>query len=113
MVFHAGSKYLFALMNSKLLSFWYMNYFSSLKMAGGFLNISSRELGLLPIKKLHTEQEKPFIEIVEKILKITKMDDYLKNVEKQAKVRDLEHQIDDLVYKLYGLTDEEIKIVET
>lgn len=41
-----------------------------------------------------------------------KDDDYLKNVEKQAKVRDIEHQIDELVYKLYGLTDDEIKVVE-
>lgn len=31
---------------------------------------------------------------------------------KQAKVLDVEHQIDELVYKLYGLTNEEIKIVE-
>ena len=30
----------------------------------------------------------------------------------QAKVQDLEYKIDELVYKLYGLTDEEIKIVE-
>ena len=34
------------------------------------------------------------------------------NFTKQAKVRELEHQIDQMVYKLYGLTDEEIKIVE-
>jgi len=36
----------------------------------------------------------------------------LKNLDKQAKVRDLEKQIDRLVYKLYGLTEEEIAIVE-
>lgn len=31
---------------------------------------------------------------------------------KQAKVKDHEHHIDQMVYKLYGLTDDEIKIVE-
>jgi len=31
---------------------------------------------------------------------------------KQAKVKTLEREIDQLVYKLYGLTEEEIKIVE-
>ena len=31
---------------------------------------------------------------------------------KQAKVKTLEAEIDQLVYKLYGLTPEEIKIVE-
>lgn len=30
----------------------------------------------------------------------------------QAKVKDYERQIDQMVYKLYGLTEEEIKIVE-
>jgi len=31
---------------------------------------------------------------------------------KQAMVKALEREIDQLVYKLYGLTEEEIKIVE-
>jgi len=35
-----------------------------------------------------------------------------RNPQKQAKVKEYERQIDELVYKLYGLTDEEIKIVE-
>lgn len=48
----------------------------------------------------------------DKILAITKDDDYLRNPEKQAKVKELEKKIDQLVYKLYDLTDEEIKIIE-
>jgi len=43
---------------------------------------------------------------------ITKDEDYLQNLDKQAKVHDLEKQIDQLVYKLYDLTPEEIAIVE-
>ncbi len=31
---------------------------------------------------------------------------------KQAKVKELEKQIDQIIYKLYDLTDDEIKIVE-
>ena len=46
------------------------------------------------------------------ILSITKDDDYLDNPDKQAKVKHLEKEIDKLVYKLYELTPEEIKIVE-
>ena len=45
--------------------------------------------------------------IVNKILSITKDDNYLENSTKQAKVREYEKQIDQLVYKLYGLTPEE------
>lgn len=104
-------KYLLALMNSQLLSFWYINYFNSLKMAGGFINVSSNEIELLPLLKVQTEQEKPFIEIVDKILAITKSVDYLENPAKKVKVNEYERQIDKMVYKLYDLTDEEIKII--
>jgi len=37
---------------------------------------------------------------------------YLENLQKQDKVKGYECQIDQLVYRLYGLTDEEIRIVE-
>jgi hypothetical protein len=47
-----------------------------------------------------------------KILAITKDDDNMGNPTKQAKVHEYEKQIDQLVYKLYGLTQEEIKIIE-
>ena len=57
-------------------------------------------------------KQKSFINLVEEILAITKAIDYLGSATKQARVRDLERQIDELVYKLYGLTDQEIKIVE-
>ena len=46
------------------------------------------------------------------ILSITKDGDYLDNPDKQAKVKKLEKEIDQLVYKLYELTPEEIKVVE-
>ena len=38
--------------------------------------------------------------------------DYLRHKTKQIKVKELEDQIDEMVYTLYGLTDEEIEIVE-
>jgi len=43
---------------------------------------------------------------------VTKSKDYLKDSQKQAKVKALEAEIDQLVYKLYDLTPEEIKIVD-
>ena len=45
------------------------------------------------------------VDLVDKILSITKGDDYPKNTSKQAKVKEYEKQIDELVYKLYGLTN--------
>lgn len=55
---------------------------------------------------------KTFEIMINKILAITQSDDYLENPQKQTKVKEYEHQIDQIIYKLYGLTEEEIKIVE-
>lgn len=41
-----------------------------------------------------------------------KVPDYSQIPAKQAQVKEYERQIDRMVYELYGLTDEEIKIVE-
>jgi len=46
------------------------------------------------------------------IFAITNDEDYLQSLDKQAKVRDFEKHIDQLVYKLYNLTPAEIAIVE-
>ena len=69
----------------------------------------------IPIPKLVIEypgKQEPTISLVNKIFAITKNDDYLANSVKQVKVKEYERQIDQMVYKLYGLNEEEIKIVE-
>ena len=66
----------------------------------------------LPIKSAASEEKEQISDIVYKILTITKGNDYLENPTKKAKVREYEKQIDQMVYDLYGLTEEEIKIVE-
>ncbi len=50
--------------------------------------------------------------MVNKIMLITKEDGYFESEKKQAKVKEYEHEIDQMVYKLYGLTKEEIGVVE-
>ena len=47
-----------------------------------------------------------------RIFAITKDEDCFQNINKKAKVHDLEKHIDQLAYKLYDLTPEEIAIVE-
>ncbi len=66
----------------------------------------------MPIKKISKAEQKPIIEQVDRILAITKSEDYLKNDQKQAKVKALEARIDQIVYELYNLTSKEIDIVE-
>ncbi len=103
--------FLLCLLNSKLLDWWHKNYTSEEGRAFAEVKIST--LKETPIKNISKDEQKPFIKIVENILELTKSEDYLKEQTKQAKVKDYEAQIDQMVYKLYGLTSEEIKIVES
>jgi len=43
---------------------------------------------------------------------INPLNNYLQNEAKQAKVKELERQIDQMVYRLYDLTPDEIVVVE-
>ena len=102
-------KFITSILNSKLYHLWLCNRG---KRKGEILELFYQPLSEIPIKKILESEQKPFIEIVNKILIVTKSDDYMESAEKQAKVKDYEGQIDQMVYKLYGLTKEEIKIVE-
>jgi len=102
-------KYILGLLNSKLYHLWL--YYKG-KRKGKILELFQTPLSEIPIKEISSSQQTPFINLVNQILAITKDADYLENPDKQAKVKTLENQIDQLVYKLYDLTPEEIKIVE-
>jgi len=104
------NKYNLALLNSKMIHF----YFSQISYALGLgvFRWIKQFVEQLPIPKISESEQQSFINLVDKILAITKDNDYLKNSEKQAKVKEYEDQIDQLVYKLYNLTDEEIEIIE-
>ena len=55
------------------------------------------------------------IEVIDKVSRIlltAKDTNYISNPNKQAKVREIEQEIDQIVYKLYGLTPEDIAVVE-
>jgi type I restriction-modification system DNA methylase subunit len=107
-----GLKVILSILNSKLISFWFTSYFKSLAMAGGYLSVSHALIRKIPIPQISNGQEKQLIDIVGKILDTTEGENYLKDKEKQAEVKICEHQIDQMVYKLYGLTPDEVKIVE-
>ncbi|MFA5030363.1 MAG: adenosylhomocysteinase [Patescibacteria group bacterium] len=70
------------------------------------------KIELLPIKDPDKINTSEIVSLVDRIINITQSEEYITNTEKQTKVREIEHQIDGLVYKLYGLTEEEIKIIK-
>lgn len=102
-------KYLLALLNSKLYYLW---LYHRGKRKGEALELYQTPLSEIPIKNISSTDQKPFIEIVDKILNITTSEGYLENEDKKKRVKEYERQIDQIVYKLYGLTNDEIKIVE-
>jgi hypothetical protein len=97
-------KYLLAILNSSLASFFTRIAYNSLKMAGGFINIGCRELENIPINASSSQQQ-PIIKIVDKILTI-------KQSNPLADTSSLEKEIDNLVYQLYELTPDEIALIE-
>lgn len=105
-----NARYLLALLNSKLLNFYYEYTFN---MGAEFTTaVAIANLNRLPIASRKGSQQNSIISLVDQILSITKDDDYLDSPDKQTKVKKLEIKVDQLVYKLYELTPEEIMIVE-
>ena len=104
-------KFLLTIINSRLAFFYIKEKYPASSYNQG-TSFTKDMINNLPIPEVSDKDRKDLVSISEKIPPIATSDNYQENKEKQAKVRDLEHQIDKLVYKLYGLTDEEIKIVE-
>ena len=102
-------RYVLALLNSSTLDFRYKTI--GKQTGGGVFEYFENGIGKLPIPNTAPEQQKGLIRIVDDILKITKKEDYLQDSQMQVKVKSLEQEIDQLVYKIYDLTPEEIKIV--
>lgn len=105
-------RYVLSMLLSSLEHFYFKNRFAAKSLQGSSSHTYPASVRALIIKPLNQEEQKPFIEIVDKILNITGDDGYLLNAEKQERVKEYEKQIDQMVYKLYDLTPEEKNIVE-
>jgi Alw26I/Eco31I/Esp3I family type II restriction m6 adenine DNA methyltransferase len=90
-------EYLLALLNSKLMN-WYFTRFSTNS------NVNGYQVDNLPIALLSNSAAN-ISDLVKRILA-------QKGAESDGDVSHLERQIDQLVYELYGLTPEEIAVVE-
>ncbi|EAJ0343885.1 class I SAM-dependent DNA methyltransferase [Campylobacter coli] len=98
-------KYLTAILNSKLVAFWLKH---KGKMQGNNYQIDKEPLLNIPIVDTNSKNKKladELINLVDEILKA-------KEQNKNANTQELENKINSLVYKLYNLTEDEIKIIE-
>lgn len=90
-------KYILGILNSKLMTFYYQNNFTSLSLAGGFYRVGVPQIKELPIAFNEAIANK----IADKVNCLL----YDNNLS-------IKSEIDQLVYELYGLTQDEISIVE-
>ncbi|ECK7880596.1 Eco57I restriction-modification methylase domain-containing protein [Campylobacter coli] len=98
-------KYLTAILNSKLIAFWLKH---KGKMQGNNYQIDKEPLLNIPIVTINSKNQKiadELINLVDEILKAKEQD-------KNANTSPLEEKINNMVYKIYNLTEEEIKIIE-
>ncbi len=113
--------FLLALINSQLINFFFKKYFTT-KKEEIFPEIQTYQIESLPIRVLdfsnpaEKAQHDRLVSLVDSMLEIQKQyhtatTEADKKLFKQ-KIDILDHRIDTLVYQLYGLTEEEIRIVE-
>jgi len=112
--------YLQALLKSRLLDFYL--YRISSPFRGGYWSYGKRFIEQLPIRTIDFSNptdkasHDKMVHLVEQILDMNKQlaeakDPQTKTV-LQRQIEATDRQIDELVYELYGLTDEEVKIIE-
>ncbi len=105
-------KIVLAILNSRLAFFYIKEKYPSSSYNQG-VTFTKEMINNLPIPKLSENNKRILIMLVDKIIAINKDTDYINNPVKQTKIREYEKQIDQLVYKLYGLTEKEIKVIES
>ena len=124
-------KYLLAFFNSKLIE-WYFDYICN-SSGVGTNQWKKVFVEQIPIPKIEEEEQQPFIKLVDEILEAKQkikdykilLDEAIKNdnfdreIKLKKELETLENicisnekTIDEMVYKLYDLTEDEIKIIE-
>jgi hypothetical protein len=93
-----------AVLNSRLMTYWFIHKFGKLQR-GIFPQFKINELAIFPIPRSFAPHETNLIAAVDRIQSA-------KQTNPAADTSALEHEIDQLVYALYGLTPDEIAIVE-
>jgi len=107
-------KYLIGILNSKLIYFWLKQ---KGKLQGDMFQIDTEPLQQIPICVGDKEQQKEIIVLVDKMISLNKeLNEELENSNKwentKSEIEKTDKKIDEEVYKLYGLNEEEIKIIE-
>ena len=112
------NKYVLGLLNSTLL-FWYLQKLSNV-FRGGWITCTKQYFSQLPIKIPKSKTEKQLhdevVQLVETMLQLNKEKQQTTTPDKldqlNTRIKYTDDKINKLVYQLYGLSEEEIGIVE-
>lgn len=99
-----GLKYLLAIINSKLISYL-LTKISGSARKDDYTQLTLNDIRQIKIPQTSENEKNKIEDIVTEIL-------FKKEFEICTDTNDLEGKLDQLIYNLYGLTDEEIRIVE-
>ncbi len=107
-------KYLLVLLNSKVLNWYYVNKYTN--RSNLTVNISKTFLENLPIKVPTSNQKDSITILADKMIELSKqLQETPENSDKwnslKSEIKKTDKKIDEKVYELYGLTENEIKIV--
>lgn len=102
--FKESHELVLAILNSKLISYWFVHKFGKLQR-GTFPQFKVNELAIFPIPKTFEPYREVLVNYVNQILATKRYD-------LAADITVLEREIDQLVYQLYGLSEEEIAVIE-
>ncbi|EAI3388507.1 class I SAM-dependent DNA methyltransferase [Campylobacter jejuni] len=105
--FSTSNRYLLGILNSKPITHYLADIQTPLGNTGAFRNYKYN-IEKLPIPKINSKNQKIADELVNSVDEILKA----KEQDKNANTQELENKINSLVYKLYNLTEDEIKIIE-
>ncbi|GAA7734779.1 class I SAM-dependent DNA methyltransferase [Helicobacter pylori] len=101
-------RYLLGMLHSKLITFAFKTFYAGGGLGESGYRYKKAFIERLPIPKITPENQ----ELARKITDGAKQILALKEKDPKANTQRLEKEIDALVYQLYNLTDEEIKIIE-
>lgn len=118
--FSLDIRYILALFNSKALNWYYNNFFRSTKRV--FSEIQTRSVKQLPIPSIDfsmSSQKEKHDEIVKIVNDLLKMNKKLQDIKLESQQKQIqraidhnERRVDKLIYDLYGLGGDEVKIIE-
>lgn len=101
-------KYLIAFLNNDFVAFIFKTFYAGGNLGENGFRYKKAFLEKLPIPKINSKNQKIADELVNSVDEILKA----KEQDKNANTQELENKINSLVYKLYNLTEDEIKIIE-